>query len=78
MSTHNLCFRAKIRKKIIPLYTPVFFFYIKVGCKGVYISRACLHDALQTSYAILFPAFSSLTQGKFCIKAEYGKPESVF
>ena len=26
-STHNLCFRAKIRKKCIP--------YIKVGCKGV-------------------------------------------
>ena len=39
MSTHNLCFRAKIRKDIYPC-TP----YIKVGCKGVYISRTCLHD----------------------------------
>ena len=32
-STHNLCFRAKIRKK---LYTPAnpSFYYIKVWCKG--------------------------------------------
>ena len=42
-STHDLCFRAKIRKK---MYTPVnpSFFYIKVGCKGVFISRTCFHD----------------------------------
>ena len=26
MSTHNLCFRAKIRKKCIPLYTPVLLY----------------------------------------------------
>ena len=32
MSTHNLCFRAKIRKNIYPC-TPQFY-YIKVGCKG--------------------------------------------
>ena len=34
-STPNLCFRAKIRKI---MYTPVnrSFYYIKVGCKGVY------------------------------------------
>ena len=31
-STHNLCFRAKIRKIGKPLHTPVF--YIKVGFKG--------------------------------------------
>ena len=37
MSTHNLCFRAKIRKKCIPLH------YINVGCKGVKITRTCLH-----------------------------------
>ena len=24
------------------------FYYIKVGCKGVYISRTCLHDAFTT------------------------------
>ena len=32
-STHNLCFRAKIRKNVYP-YKPQFY-YIKVGCKGV-------------------------------------------
>ena len=41
MSTHNLCFRAKIRKKY-PC-TPQFH-YIKVGCKGVYITRTCYPD----------------------------------
>ena len=34
-STHNLCFRAKIRKNVYSC-TPQFH-YIKVGCKGVYI-----------------------------------------
>ena len=43
MSTHNLCFRAKIRKKYIPLYTPVLLY--KVGCKGVFLSRTCFRDA---------------------------------
>ena len=32
MSTHNLCFRAKIRKKVYPCKPQ--FHYIKVGCKG--------------------------------------------
>ena len=41
MSTHNLCFRAKIRKNVYPC-TPQFH-YIKVGCKGVLITRTCLH-----------------------------------
>ena len=36
MSTHNLCFRAKIRKPQ--------FYYIKVGRKGVFITRTCKHD----------------------------------
>ena len=44
MSTHNQCFRAKIRRKCIPC-TPQFH-YTKVGCKGVYITRTCYHDAL--------------------------------
>ena len=43
MSTHNLCFRAKIGKNVY-LCTPQFH-YIKVGCKGVFITRTCLHDA---------------------------------
>ena len=44
-STHDLCFRAKIRKII---YTPVnpSFFYIKVGCNGVFVPRTCFRDYL--------------------------------
>ena len=42
MSTHNLCLRAKIRKNVYPC-TPQFH-YTKVGCKGVFITRTCLHD----------------------------------
>ena len=41
--THNLCYRTKIRKIDIPLYTPVLL-YIKAGYKGVYISRTCFPD----------------------------------
>ena len=44
MSTHNLCFRAKIRKNVYSC-TPLFY-YIKVGCKGIYITRTCYHDDL--------------------------------
>ena len=39
MSTHNLCFGAKIRKIGIPLHTPVLP-HIKVGYKEVFIARA--------------------------------------
>ena len=42
MSTHNLCFGAKIRKIGIPLQTPVF--YIKVWFKGVLVARTCFPD----------------------------------
>ena len=31
--THNLCFRAKIRKNLYPCIPQ--FYYIKMGCKGV-------------------------------------------
>ena len=41
-STHNLCFRAKIRKNVYPCKPQ--FYYIKVGCKGVYITRTCYPD----------------------------------
>ena len=34
--THNLCFGSKIKKLGIPQ-----FYYIKVGFKGVFISRTC-------------------------------------
>ena len=42
MSTHNLCFRAKKRKNEYP--GKPHFSYIKVGCKGVFITWASYHD----------------------------------
>ena len=41
-STRNLCFRAKMRKNVYPCKPQ--FYYIEVGCKGVYSQRTCLHD----------------------------------
>ena len=37
--THNLCFRAKIRKNVYPCKPQ--FYYIKLGCKGVFVMRTC-------------------------------------
>ena len=46
-STHNLCFRAKLRKNVY-LCKPQFYF-IREGCTGVYITRTCVyHDVLHT------------------------------
>ena len=42
MSTHNLCFGAKIRKIGNPCIPQ--FYYIKVGFKGVYFTRICFPD----------------------------------
>ena len=42
MCTHNQCFRAKIRKNVYPC-TPQFY-YTKVGCKGVFVTRTCFRD----------------------------------
>ena len=42
MSTHNLCFRTKIRKNVYPC-TPQFH-YIKVECKGMFVARTCFLD----------------------------------
>ena len=41
-STHNLCFGAKIRKNVYPCKPQ--FYYIKVGCKGVFVTRTCFRD----------------------------------
>ena len=41
-STHNLCFGAKIRKKVYPCKPQ--FYYIKVGCKGVFVTRTYFRD----------------------------------
>ena len=48
-STHNVCFGAKVGKKVIHLQTPVVF-YIKVGFKGVYHSRTCFPDVFKRMY----------------------------
>ena len=47
MSTHNLCFGAKIRKIGMPCKPQ--FFYIKVGYKGVNITRTCFPDECRYS-----------------------------
>ena len=43
MSTHNQCFGAKIRKNVYPCKPQ--FYYIKVWCKGVFVTRTCFRDA---------------------------------
>ena len=45
MSTHDLCFRAKINKNVYRGKPQ--FYYIKVDCKGMY-TRACFHDAKES------------------------------
>ena len=42
MSTHNQCFRAIIRKNVYPCKPQ--FYYTKVGCKGVFVTRTCFRD----------------------------------
>ena len=41
-STHNICLREKIRKNVNS-YKPQFY-YIKVGCKGFFVTRTCFRD----------------------------------
>ena len=43
-STHNLYFGAKIRKNRYTPACPSFAIYLKVGLKGVYITRTCFPD----------------------------------
>ena len=43
-STHNVCFESKIRK--LGLLPNPQFFYIKVGFKGVFISRTWFPDVV--------------------------------
>ena len=37
-----LCFEAKIRKNVYPCKPQ--FYYIKVGCKGVFVAWTCFRD----------------------------------
>ena len=41
-SIHNLCFGAKNKKKVYPCKPQ--FYYIKVGCKGVFVTQTCFRD----------------------------------
>ena len=41
-STHNQCFEAKIRIIVYPCKPQ--FYYIKVGCKEVFVTRTCFRD----------------------------------
>ena len=55
MSTHNVCLRAKIRKKCISLYTPNFTIY-KLGARGLTlhehdVSFAKIETHLYVKYA---------------------------
>ena len=44
--THNYVFRAKIRKtNVYPCKS--MFYYIKVGCNGVLITRTCFPDVIK-------------------------------
>ena len=44
-STHNLCFGTKLRKNVYPRKPQVYF--IKVGCKGVFVTRTCFRGVKQ-------------------------------
>ena len=48
-STHNICFRAKIRNNVYLCKSQ--FYYIKMGCKGVYITRTCFHGGNVTAFS---------------------------
>ena len=45
-------FWSKNKKKVYPCKPQ--FYYIKVGCKGVYITRTCYHDAVSILNVIKF------------------------
>ena len=47
---YDLCFRAKIRKNEYPW--KIKFYYIKVWCKGVFITRTCFRDGFSIYLSI--------------------------
>ena len=51
-SNHNLCFEAKIRKNVYPCKPQ--FYYVKVGCKGVCVTRTCFRDGIIWASMIKF------------------------
>ena len=64
MSTHNLCFRAKIRKNVYPC-TPQFY-YTKVGCKGEFITQTCFRDEKNIADYGKTPKISDRTPENSC------------
>ena len=54
-SIHDLCFGAKIRKKY-PCKPQ--FYYIKVGCNGVFVTRTCFRDVNVAYLCTLFRSSS--------------------
>ena len=69
-TSHDLCFRAKIRKNVYPCKPK--FYYLKEGCKGVYISQTCYPDGL-----ILIP-LSSIEDITFMRKPLFRNFKSIF
>ena len=47
-STHNLWFGSKIRKKVYPCKPQ--FYYIKVGCRGVFVTWTCFRDLFEKDH----------------------------
>ena len=50
------------------------FFYIKVGCKGVFITRTCLHDEfdLMYEYILIMKSLDPLRAKKTFIRKKLG------
>ena len=53
MSTHNLCFRAKIRKNVYPCTPNLKLYYTKVGCKG-YSLHGLVFVMVSIAYCLFF------------------------
>ena len=71
-STHNLCFEAKIRKNVYPCKPQIY--YIKVGCKGVFVTRTCVRDGLAMKNLFNPPSSLSLSVSSSSLK--YTKTKS--
>ena len=70
-STNNLCDRAKIRKMMYTYPCKPQFYYIKIGCKGVYNTRTCLQDVSVSNYATRTPSLLN------CSAAEDGSKNTT-
>ena len=66
MSTHNVCFGARIRKIGIRQ-----FCYIKVGSKGIYIAWPCFHNG------ILILGFSLDSNGPINLRTSYLEQKNI-